>query len=69
MNWQNNIIVLSYKPMDTYRFLLRLTQAEKEKLSKIKQQIEQQTGIKISANQTIKYLINDKELENDKTNR
>lgn len=55
--------------MDTYKFLLRLTQAEKEKLSKIKQQIEQQIGIKISANQTIKYLINDKELENDKTNR
>lgn len=52
--------------MDTYKFLLRLNQAEKEKLSKIKKQIERQTGIKISKNQTIKYLINNEELENDK---
>ena len=51
--------------MNTYKFVARLTQEEKAKLLKIKQALSKQLNLNISTNETIKILINEKELINE----
>lgn len=51
--------------MTTYKFSLRLTEAEKAKLLKIQSQISRRTGTNLSINSTIQILINKEKINDD----